>query len=335
MDLNVKPKHDVPLWNETRWVGCWCPEPGVGLYLHMGRMRGNLDMWRAQVASYLPEGALCVDRFWGRNGREDGARIGGLDLEIADGGWQAAFDGVGQLTSTKALAAAPRGASAPARAMQFDVRSTAVTAVWDMYADRGEERLIMANDTHIQQAGETSGWLEVGDARYGLEGISFLDHSSGTRDFDPWTRHTYMMIVGPEWTAHLLGMGESDSGNPAPWGAFIRRDGARDTIAHLEFPLMTDATGSPTHSELVFEIGSGERFEFHAELVHTLPMTITEENDNINGVDWETPGDPVIFSEGNGRLTSPAGEVLHCFHERSARRSMLAPAHQLAGAAKG
>jgi hypothetical protein len=76
-------------------------------------------------------------------------------------------------------------------------------------------------------------------------------------------------------------------------------------------------------SELVFEIESGERFEFSVELVHGLPMTITEDNNNINGVNWAIPGDPVVIVEGVGRLTAPDGTVLHGFQERSARRSAL------------
>jgi hypothetical protein len=334
MDLNVTPKHDTPLWNETRWLGCWCPDAGVGLYLHVGRVRGHLDLWWIQVAANLPETRLCVDRFYGRNERNDGMRSGTLDIEVFDGGWRSTYDGMGQLTSIDELSRAPRGASAPTRRLRWEVESTAVTDVWDMYGDRGDERLFMATDTHIQQSGETTGWLEVGDKRYELKGVSFLDHSSGARDMDQWTRHSYFMIVGPEWTAHLLGLGESDNGNPAPWGAFIRRDGSRATITELSFPSMTDSAGGPRHGPLTFAISSGERFEFDAELVHTVPITITEDNDNINGIDWVLPGNPVIFSEGAGRFVAPDGQVLYGFHERSSRRSMLAGTPELAGAAE-
>jgi hypothetical protein len=66
LDLNAEPRRDVPQWSETRWNGCWNPDAGVGLYMHMGRFRKDLDMWWAQTVAYLPEGRLAVDRSWGR-----------------------------------------------------------------------------------------------------------------------------------------------------------------------------------------------------------------------------------------------------------------------------
>jgi len=86
---------------------------------------------------------------------------------------------------------------------------------------------------------------------------------------------------------------------------------------------MTDPSGGPIEGDLVFEIGSGERFEFATELVHAAPMLVTEDNDNMNGINWDLPGDPVILIEGKGRLTAPDGTVLHCFHERTMRRSLI------------
>src|SRR5436190_1559117 len=56
IDRNVEPQHGVPLWSETRWNGCWNGDDGVGIYLHAGRYRHDLDIWWAQVVAYLPDG---------------------------------------------------------------------------------------------------------------------------------------------------------------------------------------------------------------------------------------------------------------------------------------
>jgi hypothetical protein len=149
MDRNVTAKPDVPLWNETRWNGCWNPEAGVGIYVRAGRFRRDLGMWWAQVIAYLPEQRLCVQRVLGRNGSDAGVRLAGLDLEIGEHGWTCSFDGVGELTDTAAMSSGVRGASAPSRSM----------------------------------------------------------------------------IVGPEWTAHLISMAGPDGTEMPPLGAFIRRDG--------------------------------------------------------------------------------------------------------------
>jgi hypothetical protein len=325
MDLNVEPKYDVPKWNETRWTGCWNPDAGVGLYLHMGRFRRDLDMWWAQTVAYLPESQLCVNRLWGRNASKAGVDLGSFAVEMTDDGWTSRIDSVGELTTWSALADAPRGSSAPSRSMQWEVTATAATSVWDMY-DRGPERLLHAGDTHIQQGYDTSGWLRVDGHEYRLDGIGFKDHSSGARDLGNWHSHTFLMIVGPEWTAHLIVMADPQGEWMPSWGSLIRRDGGAEAIVRGEFPRMTDAYGGPIDSRLEFEIASGEQFAFDVELIHALPMTITVDNDNINGVDWEIGGNPMVLVEGNGRLAAADGSVLYCFHERSVRRSALEPA---------
>jgi len=86
MDLNMAPQYGVPSWNETRWNGCWNPDEGVGVYLHLGRFRHDLDMWWAQVVAYLPDQRLCVQRLWGRNPAEAGAQLAGLDLGMTEDG---------------------------------------------------------------------------------------------------------------------------------------------------------------------------------------------------------------------------------------------------------
>ena len=81
--------------NETRWHGCWNADEGVGLFLHVGRFRADLDIWWAQSVAYLPEGRLVVDRAWGPVPDKDGVRIGNLDISLAESGWSSHFDGVG------------------------------------------------------------------------------------------------------------------------------------------------------------------------------------------------------------------------------------------------
>jgi hypothetical protein len=323
LDINVPPRGEVAMWNETRWCGCWNPRAGVGLYLHLGRFRQDLDMWWAQVVAYLPDGRLCAERVWGRSRHPAGAELAGLSLAMTEDGWTGSFDGVGELATVAQLARAPRGSSAPSRAMRWQVDAHAATPLWDIYAGRDGQRLQVAGDSHIQQGFETSGWLEVGDERHALDGIGFKDHSSGVREFGPWTGHTFLMIVGPEWTAHLLAVGPCDHGGSSPVGALLHRDGTRASITELQFPSLTGATGEPLTGELRFATDAGEQFAFTSELVHALPMTITDDNDNINGIDWELAADPIVLIEGFGRLVAPDGEVLHCFHERSLRRDQL------------
>lgn len=325
MDFNVTPKHDVPLWNETRWNGCWNADEGVGLYLHMGRFRHDLDMWWGQIGVYLPDQQLCVQRIWGRNTAAAGCQFAGLDLRMTEDGWTCTFDGVGELTDIVALSENVRGASAPSTSMAWQVEAKPATPVWDQMAEKGSgEGPLHAGDAHVQQGYETTGTLRVGGKEFRLDGIGFKDHSSGTRDFGPWRSHQYLQIVGPEWTAHLISMAGPDGDDMPPMGAFFRRsDGKQETITRFDLPRMTDPSGGPIEGDLVFEIGSGERFEFTTELLHAFPIGITEDNDNMNGINWDLPDNLVILCEGKGRLAAPDGTVLHCFHERTMRRNLL------------
>ena len=321
MDLNVaEPRYDVPLWNETRWNGCWGAADGVGLYIHAGRYRAQLDTWWCQLAAFLPDEGLCVERIWGRNASPVGVRMGELDLAMTENGWSSAFDGVGQLTTITELSRAPRGSSAPVRSLAWNITAEAAAPVWDMYG-RGQEQLIHG-DTHIQQAYRTAGTLRVGDREWSLDGIGFKDHSSGPRKMGMWTGHRFVLIVTDNWVAHAGVMDDENAVPGAPWGAFFR-DGEQHDIVRYELAPMEDARGGPVANRLEFEVSNGEVFVFDVQMIHGLPMVISDDNDNINGVDWELGGNPMVFVEGKAKLTAPDGRVVYGYYERSRRRDDL------------
>jgi hypothetical protein len=279
-------------------------------------------MWWVQVAAFLPKFGLCLDRFWGRNTADAGVRVGGLDLEMTENGWNCSFDGVGQLTSVAALARGPQGASAPSRPLRFSVRGVAAAPLWDMYADSGAERRVHASEMHIQQAFTTTGGLTVDQRTWDLEGVGFKNHSSGRRDFGNWHGHRFLLIVAAEWTAHLLVV-EDEQRNPlSPSGAFFR-NGRRQSIQSFSLPRMDDACGGPTTGDMAFGTSEGDVFEFEFELIHALPITITEANDNINGVDWDLGGNPALFVGGTARLLCRDGSVAYAYVERGAHQSAI------------
>ena len=321
-DLNVRqPPADVALWSETRFHGCWSPESEVGVYLHAGRFRRDLDLWWCQVVAYLPNGELCVDRIWGRNAASAGVRLGGLDLTIAENGWTSALDGVGQLTTTSELARSPRGCSAPSRTLRWGLTARPSAPTWDMYGGVGSEALAHG-DTHVQRGWHVAGTLTVDGRDYPIDGVGFSDHSSGPRDMSVWSGHRFALIVTEDWTAHVGVVDDLDEVPQKAWGAFFR-GGEQHAITAFSLDPLGDAVGGPVQSKLSFEVSNGERFDFAAELIHALPMTITDENDNINGVDWEIEGDPLVLIEGKARLTAADGAVAYCFFERSRHRAAL------------
>lgn len=320
MDLNTEPRTKVPGWSETRWNGCWNPAEGVGVYLHVGRYRHDLDHWWAQIVTYLPGGGLTVDRRWGRNANDAGLTLQDFDLTMTETGWTCSYDSVAQLTTTAELATGPRGSSAPVARVGVEIEAVGRHHEWDMYAGHdaiGE----IAGDMHIQQSFSTTGTLRAGAERYRLDGIGFKDHSAGSRNIDGWYRHHYLMLVADSWTAHMLTMMPGPDAKSSL--GVLMRDGTDTAITRFDMPELADSAGGPVHGPVVFELATGERHEFSSDLIHAMPVTITEDNDNINGIDWEIGGDPIVLIEGKGRLTASDGSVVYGFHERSARRSLV------------
>ena len=319
-DLNVTPKHDVPLWSETRWNGCWNPEQGVGLYIHAGRFRGNLDLWWAQTVVYLPDGRLAVDRPLGPDANPAGVRVGNLDLTITESGWTASYDGACELTTIAALAAAPRGSSAPVVRVRWEIGAESVSPPWDPFA--GQPTMAFAGDAHVQQASRTSGRLIVGDSEYSLDGVGFKDHSSGARSFEHWHSHVFVQAHLPHGVLHALTLTGED-GSTTTLGAMFRDGQQVGTITAFDLPMLRSRFGEPEALPLSLTVAGRDPIELQAELIHALPMTISEDNDNINGIDWELAGNPVVLVEGIGRFTVPGQGVGYGMLERSARRSLL------------
>ncbi len=201
MDTNRTPNHDLPMWSETRWAGCSDPEQGVGLFLHAGRLRGNLDWWWAQTAIYLPGGRLAVDRSWVRCPDAVGVKTASLDLRVEEEGWSARFDGIVELTTTEALGRGPRGSAAPSVSATFELVADGSRPWWDMFAGVTVQQDF--GDMHVEQMEQCRGTLQVGTQAYRLDAIAYYDHSSGVRDWSHFHSHHFGLIAMPEYTLHL------------------------------------------------------------------------------------------------------------------------------------
>lgn len=319
-DPNVAPDRGRPLWGETRWNGCWSPESGVGIYIHAGRLRKDLDIWWVQIAAYMPDGRLAVDRQWTRNPAGAGLQTESLELAVHEGGWTSTFDGVAQLTDVAELSRGTRGASAPSVRLTWSIEATAASPTWDMYASISDAQ-DFASDMHRQQGLRVVGDIAVDDTTYPVDGVGFKDHSSGVRNWERWHSHRFMLAVMPDYTLHAVVVNDPQGAPRPPFGALMS-DGRHMPVVQFEAPPLEDAAGGPVLQTVTATTPTGPT-ELSVELVHGLPITITEDNDNLNGIDWELGGDPIVLVEGIARVTEPDGTVGWAFFERSARRSAL------------
>jgi hypothetical protein len=321
MDLNVTPNREVPKWGETRFIGCWNPDEGVGIYAHIGRFRKDLDMWWMQTVAYLPGGKLAVDRQWGRNPDPAVVGSGNFELRQHEDGWSSRNDGVGELTSSEALSTGVRGASAPSVPVRWDVKASFAAPIWDMYGG-ATERHDFAGDAHAQGSYRTTGSMTVDGQDHRLDGVGWRDHSSGIRTWDGYGAHHFLLAVMPDWSLHTV-MLWGEQGEPkGPLGAFFR-DGEQYGIERSEVEPMRDAFGGPDDCRMIVKPAGHDTMTLRVEIVHQCPIIINEHGDNLNGIDWDGESATIVLGEAAARVTAEDGTVGYAFFERGIRRSEL------------
>ena len=325
MRRNVPSNHDTKNWSETRWLGTWNPDAGVGLFLHAGRFRHDVDLWWAQAIAYLPEGRVAVDRSWGRAPDDEGVRTSVFDLLAAEPEQRvtARFDGAMTVATPEELAAAPRGAGGFGVPVRFEVEAKAIRPPWNMYAELSEKQ-DWADGGHIEQQFKARGEISVDGESWSLDGWGFDDHSNGVRSWDGFGGHIFFQVPFEDFGLHVIAIQGMD-GTPAPLVGTLMRDGEDpDPVREIATPLLRDLLGAPHSFSASVLTESGRELGLEIEVLHACPITMTEEhNDNINGLDWDVPGNPLFLAECIARYETSDGQVGYGHLERSARRERV------------
>ncbi|MFY1621074.1 hypothetical protein [Micromonospora sp. WMMD736] len=322
LDANLPIDSNVPMWSQTRWNGCWNAEANVGIFVHAGCYRPDPRLWWVHQIVFLPEGKLVVQNYWTRNSSDAGVKTELLDLEMTATGWRSTYDGVGQLTSTAELIRAARGASAPWSRVSWDVTATDRTPAWQMYSSVDHQQ-DFATKLHMQQVFNTSGTLMFDGVEYPLEGIGFKDHSAGARTWESWNGHRFLIGTMPDYTIHAVTIVDAEGKTGTPFGSILSLDGGRSEVSVFDAEPLLDLSSDPVEKTIVVTGTQGEPTTLKAEVLHAFPITITNDNENFSGVDWDAPGNPLVMFECMVRLTDKNGNVGFAHFERSARRDSL------------
>ena len=332
------PDYDDPLWSETHFWSCWNPEQGVGFFIHAGPAPEDHDVWWSQVMMYLPQRRVLADVSWGRAPDDRaGPATGNFRARSPElGHFNLSFDGAGELTSTDDMANRVVGA-ARCVPFSFEVEIKPVMPVWDLFKaiDIGEREW---GGTHHEQVHTCEGWLKVGTLAgyedYRLDGVSFRDHSIGRRDFSR---------LGGD---HLFGGYFPDSGRALQLLFMWTNDGTVEVrtmsiwendelelISDVEMTGVEHGTTSPnslhrlTGEPLEFEIKlrriTGEEVVVKCEVEHSLNMSNSDPNTNLNGIDLTVGDGVLLLAESQVKLTWPDGEVGYAHLERGYRRNLL------------
>ena len=319
---NRNPRRDVTAWSETKWFGCWNSEDGVGLFVHAGRYRDDLDLWWIQAVAYLPDGTLAVDRSWGSSPDERTVSSHVFTLQgKPEGGARCAFRGAPERQPSASLADYPAGQGASVY-MTWDVDAEPVRDAWSPFAH--DESTEWA-EVHTQHQYRVRGTLTVDGQTWRLDGPGWGDHSSGVRTWDTFGGHMFINAPLPDVGLVLVKVHTPDGASTSTFGALLLADGTVDRITEVKAPWPSSLLGAPETFDLAVTTESGRTAKWNVEVQHTLPATISELNDNANGLDWRAPGDALFLAECPARFTSPGGVVGYGHLERSAKRSRVSP----------
>lgn len=310
------PRHDVPHWNETTFFEAWSPDTGVGVFLHLGRYPGDLDLWWCQAITYLPEGRLTSDVNWGRN-PHPGARTGNLAVDVVEPltHWRITYDGAGELTDRDQMARGLSGAGirVPTR---WDLDARAAGPVWNLRPPAEGAMPDFAQGSHSQQTYRVTGSVTVDGVEHRMDGIGVNDHSRGPRDLTHFAGDQWLVGVMPGATFHVINVWQADQTEVLATGIWFDGHGARSVLARRHPDHVVG--GEPEAFEILIEDGGRER-RLAIEVEHGCFICVTQAHDNLNGIGWHLPGDTIVLDETPVRITDEAGAIGYGHLERAVR----------------
>ncbi len=330
------PDYQDFLWSETHFWSAWNPEEGVGFFIHAGVAPEDHDLWWAQVMLYLPGGRTMADMSWGRSPERNGPTTGNFSARSTElGHFTLRFDGAGEITTSEAMAAGLVGAgrSLPFR---FEVELAPAMPVWDLFkaAEIGEREW---GGVHHEQVHTCRGWLEVAGEEGGqwrLDGVSFRDHSIGHRDFSGLGGDNLFGVHFPDSgrSVQMLLMWTNE-GVVEVRSASVWENGELELINDVEMTGvehgtvcprgLTSLTGDPREFDLILNRANGDHIVARCEVQHTVVMSNTSPNTNLNGAALDAGDDALLLAECQLKITWPDGEVGYGHLERTYRRSLL------------
>lgn len=163
--------------------------------------------------------------------------------------------------------------------------------------------------------------MTVDGTEYALDGTAANDHSSGSRELSNFGSHFFLVGVLPGRTLHTMSIFGMDGTELVTVGTEFRASGEATALALTDVPALERPDVLPSSFECTL-VHDGEKTPVRIDVLSHAPISITADNDNINGVDRDGP-DLLVLSEARVQLTLPDGTTGHAHLERSIQRSGL------------
>jgi hypothetical protein len=252
---------DIANWSENYCLAGFDPQCGVGFWLHIGRWRHDLSMWREIVIVRLPDGSVIAHRAIG-NARAHEMGPGGPNyaIRVLESGRRLhySFGGgvrrVPQQSMRDGLVA-----DGPRTPMTFDWTFESDADIWDLHKVGHRQDFLPAG--HIEQIGRLTGPLRVGNDTYNFNALVNRDHSLGARDNKDLHSHQWLQGYFENGVGFLLFDAMTRSNGKVVFSEAVVYEGNRLYEAKLDYGWRCDDARrdeEPIRFKLIYEKGMHE-----------------------------------------------------------------------------
>lgn len=186
------PFPDLPHWSENFCLAAYDPACGVGLWLHLGRWRKDLNLWRETVVVNWPDGTVSAQRGFGNVLTcEDGPGGSNLAVRVIVPGRQFSYAYLGgalRVSSGAMREGLQRDGVRQRLEIALEFESDA--GIWDMHREAAKQEFLGTG--HIEQPGRVTGVVAIGDERFAFDGMGNRDHSMGPRNTPTLESHQWL-----------------------------------------------------------------------------------------------------------------------------------------------
>jgi len=196
-----------PFWSENLLFALYDPDCDIGLWLHLGTVPSDWQLWEDRVLMLLPGdqgvGSMCGYHRTPEPMRPSASCLAFECLEPYRR-WRITFDGFFQRTSNARMAEG-RALHGRQQRLRLDLEAQCATAVWDAHqaelatGKASSGGAIFAKE-HYEQLVRASGRVTVGETEYEFHGTGWRNHSCGPRGGGsgaPWGGHVIQTCLFP------------------------------------------------------------------------------------------------------------------------------------------
>ncbi len=223
-------------WSENFCLAAHDPVCGVGLWLHLGRWRKDLSVWRETVVVNWPDGTVSAQRGFGN----------ALTIPEGPGGTNFAVRVIepGRRFAYTYLGGALRVPSAQMRVglqgdgvrqrLAFALEFESSAEIWDMHKEAATQEFLGTG--HIEQPGRVTGTIAIGDETFAFDGMGNRYHSMGPRNTPTLESHQWLQGYFENGIRFMLYDGMLRGATTPVFSSAAVYEGDRFFEASVEYP---------------------------------------------------------------------------------------------------